>query len=155
MILNCLIGGGTAVILYDKDDGMDPPTRSLFQMTAVHVKGNVGLALKNEAGRRVNVGFASSTEPEYTYSFFSGTSMATPHVAAAAAIVWSHFPECTNHQIRYALAMTAQDRGSAGCDYDYGYGIVKAKDAYDWLLQNDCSSANFGTSVSQGGCTTL
>ena len=69
--------------------------------------------------------------------------MATPHVAAVAALVWSHFPDCTNHQIRHALMVTARDEGIAGCDWDYGYGIVQAKDAYDFLSAHSCTQGNW------------
>jgi subtilisin family serine protease len=75
---------------------------------------------------------------EYTYASFTGSSMAVPHVAAAAAILWSHFGECTNHQIRYALVMTAQIPGHGDCDDMYAYGIVKVKGGYDWLEKNPC-----------------
>jgi Subtilase family len=91
-----------------------------------------------------------------TYAYYSGTSMATPHVAAAAALVWSHYPECTNVQIRYALAYTAQDVGDQGCDDEYGYGIVKTKQALDFLDQNGCSGASWGQeTTSDGHCSTI
>ena len=86
----------------------------------------------------------------YTYETWDGTSMATPHVAGVAALVWSHFPSCTNKQIRNVLLASALDRGATGCDNEYGYGIVQAKDAYDLLLANGC---NAYTSVTDnGGC---
>lgn len=40
--------------------------------------------------------------------------MATPHVSAVAALVWSANPSWTNTQIRQALSATAQDAGAAG-----------------------------------------
>lgn len=76
------------------------------------------------------------------YKSISGTSMATPHVSGVAALVWSHFPQCSNQQIRDALNATAQDRGAAGRDTSYGFGIVKAKDAYDYLAQSDCGGGS-------------
>ena len=91
----------------------------------------------------------------YGYSYYSGTSMAVPHVAGTAAILWSHFSDCTNHQIRYAMAYTAKDVGSAGCDRDYGYGIVQAKAAYEFLSQYPCNSANWGQIPSTGECSTI
>lgn len=85
-----------------------------------------------------------STYPSNTYATLSGTSMATPHVVGAAALVWSFFPSCSNEQIRAALNETAQDKGSSGRDNFYGFGIVKASDAYDYLNTYGCEGDNSG-----------
>ena len=58
-----------------------------------------------------------STLPGDTYASWSGTSMATPHVSAAAALVWSNNSDCTAAQIRQAMAATAQDLGASGPEY--------------------------------------
>jgi len=76
----------------------------------------------------------------YSYTSWSGTQMASPHVAGVAALVWSHFPDCTNNQIRNVLVRSAQDKGTAGCDEDYGHGIVKAKAAFDLLAAEGCDA---------------
>lgn len=44
-----------------------------------------------------------STYPSNQYRSLSGTSMACPHVAGAAAVLWSHNPNLTNTQLRSAL----------------------------------------------------
>ena len=67
------------------------------------------------------------------YAFFDGTSMATPHVSAVAALVWSADLTKSNAQIRDALQKTAKDLGAAGRDTSYGYGLVQAKAALDYL----------------------
>jgi serine protease len=74
-----------------------------------------------------------STLPGNTYAAWDGTSMATPHVAGVAALVWSHYPNCTRDEIRQAINKSAEDRGSQGRDDSYGHGIVKAKDMFDML----------------------
>lgn len=84
-----------------------------------------------------------STTPNNAYDTYSGTSMATPHVSGVAALVWSHYPDCTNEQIRAALNNSAEDKGTAGRDNKYGYGIVKAKAAFD-LLKQGCDTAGGG-----------
>ena len=73
------------------------------------------------------------------YSNYDGTSMATPHVSAVAALVWSHYTSCNAAQIRAAINNTAEDLGSAGRDNYYGYGLVQAKDMYDELA-NGCGT---------------
>jgi len=67
------------------------------------------------------------------YVTMSGTSMAAPHVAAAAAVAWSSDPSKTNVEIRAALQQTALDLGAAGRDNAYGYGVVKTAGAIDFL----------------------
>jgi subtilisin family serine protease len=67
------------------------------------------------------------------YEAWAGTSMATPHVSAVAALIWSWNPSLTNVQIREAMAATALDLGDPGRDIYYGYGLVQAKDALKYL----------------------
>lgn len=78
--------------------------------------------------------------------------MATPHVAGVAALVWNHFPQCSANQIRNVLLKTAEDRGEAGCDVEYGYGIVKAKAAYDLLMEGGCEAGGLPNAEIKGGC---
>jgi subtilisin family serine protease len=76
------------------------------------------------------------TEPGNGYEAYDGTSMATPHVSAVAALVWSYNTSWTNTRVRKALEMSAEDRGAAGRDNYYGYGIVRAKAALDYAIAN-------------------
>ena len=68
------------------------------------------------------------------YCSYSGTSMASPHVAGVVALVWSHFPNVNNTKINDVLEKTAKDLGAAGRDDFYGHGLVQAKAAYDELV---------------------
>jgi len=65
----------------------------------------------------------------FGFVFLQGTSMATPHVAAIAALVKSAHPGYTNVKIREALERTTKDLGTAGWDVDFGHGLVDAYDA--------------------------
>jgi serine protease len=85
-----------------------------------------------------------STIPGNKYALYSGTSMATPHVSAVAALVWSYHTSCTASQIRAALTATAEDRGAAGRDIYYGYGIAKALDAKNYLDTYGCAGNTGG-----------
>ena len=74
------------------------------------------------------------------YSYFNGTSMATPHVAGVAALVWSYFPTCTGSQIRTSLGKSAQDLGTVGRDTKFGFGLVQARAAYDRIRTYGCGA---------------
>jgi len=83
------------------------------------------------------------------YESYDGTSMATPHVSGVAALVWSHYPTKTNAQLRDALQKSAKDKGTAGKDNSYGYGIVQAKAAYDYLGGSAPPPANITLTVTK------
>lgn len=53
----------------------------------------------------------------------NGTSMAAPHITAAAAMLKYGYPDKTPEEIQQALKDTAIDLGESGRDDDYGYGF--------------------------------
>jgi serine protease len=61
-----------------------------------------------------------------TYAYLSGTSMATPHVAGAAALLASLPQFDTPDRLRLALESTALDLGPICRDVYYGAGVVQA-----------------------------
>jgi subtilisin family serine protease len=60
------------------------------------------------------------------YCRVSGTSMATPHVAGLAALLWVNNPSLTNEEIRQIIRLGADDLGAVGKDRDFGYGRINA-----------------------------
>lgn len=64
----------------------------------------------------------SSYGPRSSGQSFNGTSAACPHVAGAAALVWSANPSWTVSQVRTFLESSAIDKGPSGRDNTYGYG---------------------------------
>jgi thermitase len=78
------------------------------------------------------------------YDYLSGTSMACPHVAGVAALIWSRFPNASRDWVRARLRYTANDLGSPGFDIYYGYGRINAYNATVQTLPNhDLLIANF------------
>ncbi|MGE3172584.1 MAG: S8 family serine peptidase [Planctomycetota bacterium] len=65
----------------------------------------------------------------FAYYFFQGTSMATPHVAAVAALVRSVRPGYSAAQVRSAIESSCRDLGRSGYDTTYGNGLVDAATA--------------------------
>lgn len=61
---------------------------------------------------------------DFSYWFFQGTSMASPHVAGAAALIASQDPSMTPDDIELRLESTAEDKGAAGWDQYYGSGLL-------------------------------
>jgi serine protease len=99
------------------------PAISISQEDGIAAKAYLGTtaAVENQAG------FGNG------YESYDGTSMATPHVAGVAALVWGIETSKTNAQVRDALQKSAQDLGSAGKDNSYGFGLVQAAAAVAYL----------------------
>jgi subtilisin family serine protease len=137
-VANVQAGGGSAAVVYNST--ASDPTCGVFAGTlgtsptttiaAISLSCADGAAAVAAAG----AGFSGSVTsvfsvPDSGYEAWDGTSMATPHVSAVAALIWSCHPTKSNQQIRNALTSTALDKGAPGRDNSYGFGIVRAKDA--------------------------
>ena len=161
MLSNCARSRARGAIVFGGTNCFESQeiVRDSDLLSVVWVKPSAGQELlQRHTMETVTIGDVDQDGIEYTYKEMSGTSMAVPHVAASAALVWSHFGEsCSNHQIRYALTHSAYHPNLAAdhgaCDEEFGHGIVKAKDAYDFLVEHDCSTWTVPEASRQGGCT--
>ncbi|MGD6775715.1 S8 family peptidase [Sutcliffiella horikoshii] len=68
----------------------------------------------------------NSTLPGNQYGELNGTSMASPHVAGAAALLLAQNPNLTNVEVRERLRSTATNLGSS---FNYGYGVINLEAA--------------------------
>ena len=75
-----------------------------------------------------------------SFELLAGTSMASPHAAGTAALVWAASPNSTANNVITALEQTAKDLGDPGKDNTFGYGLVNAYDAAKML-----NAAAFGS----------
>jgi serine protease len=66
------------------------------------------------------------------YSFMEGTSMAAAHISGVAALLIANGNATSPAEVREALESTAEDKGTAGWDIRYGWGIVDAFAALQW-----------------------
>ena len=75
-----------------------------------------------------------TAHPGAGYTFETGTSFAAPHVAGALALLGASMTGASVSQLLQALKESAVDLGAPGPDNAYGYGLLNAMAAYDWLL---------------------
>ncbi|MET8979455.1 S8 family serine peptidase [Streptomyces sp. NPDC004539] len=78
------------------------------------------------------------------YVKMSGTSMATPHVAGAAAILAQKHPDWTGARLKAALMDSAVPLKDASTPYDAGAGRVDVADALAQTVVTDTASLGFG-----------
>jgi serine protease len=134
-VTNVQSSGGVACVIYNNVSGGffgtlgDTGSSSIPAISLSLEDGQAALAQAETASTVVS----KVEQPASGYDSYNGTSMATPHVSAVAALVWSYNTSWTNQQVRDALNATAKDKGAAGRDTSYGYGIVQAKAALDYL----------------------
>lgn len=81
-----------------------------------------------------------STHGINDYIYRSGTSMAAPHVAGTAGLLYAYYPALSQGQVRRLLADTSVDLGVTGRDDYYGYGLIQADAALNRLVQYGAAS---------------
>jgi thermitase len=101
---------GCLVVVAAGNGGSSSPQYPAFYTNSIAVAAtdaNDQLASFSQFGSWVDIAAPGvnilATYPNNQYRSLSGTSMACPHVAGAAAVLWSHNPSLTNAQLRSAL----------------------------------------------------
>jgi subtilisin family serine protease len=138
-VVNCQTSGGIGAVIYNNTSGELAGTmgETVTTIPSVGITQADGTALLGQLGTSTYV----AIEPDPAkYASFNGTSMATPHTSAVAALVWSYFPSCTASQIRASLINSALDIGDTGRDDKTGAGLVQAKTAIDRINTMGCGN---------------
>lgn len=134
-VKNCQDSGGIGAVIYNNSAGSFGGTTGTTVTTIPSVTASdaEGAAMRDQLGQTATLSVTASD-----YAFFDGTSMATPHVSAVAALVWALKPGCTAAQLRTSLNLSAEDLGTPGRDTRYGYGLVRARTAVDRITSAGC-----------------
>lgn len=74
---------------------------------------------------------APTSVSESGYVLADGTSGATALVSGVAALIRSAFPDISANDVINRLIRTAEDRGPAGRDEEYGFGVIDARAALE------------------------
>jgi subtilisin family serine protease len=93
-----------------------------------------------------------STIPGNKYATYNGTSMASPHVAGVAALVWGAKPTSTNIEIRGVLSATAENLELP--EEHQGKGLVRADSAVLAVTGDQPATHTITATAGTGGSIT-
>ena len=118
--------------------------------------GNNLISISNKAGAAANVYMVAPGEGIYApgnrcndcFTRWTGTSIATPHVAGAAALILSQNPGLSSQEVTEILFNSATDLGAPGVDSEYGHGLLNVGAALS--AQGDLDSSSGGSSAALG-----
>ena len=136
-VSNCQASGGVGAVVYNNAPGGFGGTlgTTVTSIPSVTASDTEGAAMKLQLGQTATLAVTATN-----YAYFDGTSMATPHVSAVAALVWSRNLNCTAAQLRNSLNKSALDLGTPGRDTQFGFGLVQAKAADDRIKALGCGN---------------
>ena len=136
-VTRCEANGGVGAIIYNNVSGNLSATLGGAAVTipSATVSLEDGTVMLGQLGQTAALALTPSN-----YAYFDGTSMATPHVSAVAALVWSRHPGCSAAEIRSSLTKSALPLGSGVPNNDFGYGLVQAKTADDRITSMGCGN---------------
>jgi subtilisin family serine protease len=140
-VLNCQTSGGVGAVIFNNDAAHPGEPVSATLGGTVTTIPSATASLDDGTAMLAQVGQTAALDIKVSnYEVFQGTSMATPHDSAVAALVWSYFPHCTAAQIAGTLTKSALDLGATGRDNETGFGLVQAKAAYDRIAEHGCAN---------------
>jgi subtilisin family serine protease len=128
-VANAMAQGAAGVVIFNNAPGLFAGTLQ----TALSPSGKKWIpviAVSDTTGATLEARFLGKLVTLFSvvsdYGTLSGTSMATPHVVAAAALVWAAHPDLDADGVEQRLIDTAEDLGDAGFDVRHGFGRIDA-----------------------------
>ena len=123
--------GAVAVAIFNHDES-DNPWTLLSDDKAPTEQWPIVLRLRKQDGEDLvakGPGRITLSHVADDYAELSGTSMATPHVTGAIALLWMLAPDASAETILAALRTTAGDLGTPGPDPQFGAGAINIFEA--------------------------
>lgn len=123
-VTNAMNQGAAAAIIYNNAAGDFTGTLGAAGnwIPAISVSDTTGATLEGAIGSSTTV-----INKVSDWDHYDGTSMATPHAAGVAALIWSTNPALTPNDVETKLESGCDDLGKAGFDTTYGHGRVNVK----------------------------
>jgi len=135
---NAKTAGASAIIIYNNDPEADTNWNMDFKTCkdgiCTYDPGwenyefilTIGVSLADGEKLKAMSTPVTATFRSEKYAELSGTSMATPHVTAIAALLLSLDPTLSPSDVRWAIEHTAHDINGAGWDMQTGWGVADA-----------------------------
>ena len=157
--VNYAVAQGAVVVAAAGNDGTNSPNYPAAYAAAIAVaatdSSNARASFSNYgsyvdlAAPGVNI---LSTDLASGYASKSGTSMAAPHVAGAAALLMGYSSAFTTPaQVRAALETAALDLGSSGRDNYYGHGLLQLRSAMQFNAASALPTVTAAATVAAPG----
>ena len=112
----------------DNDTAVSSPARYPWAVAVAGIDQKGNHAPTSVVGTEVEIAAPSvkivSTNKGNIWRNGTGTSDATAIASGVAALVWSKYPDLSAQEVLHRIEATATDKGAAGRDPQYGFGVI-------------------------------
>ncbi len=130
--------GGVLTMSAGNDGYASPANDNPYVLTISATDSSDALASWSNRGNNIDLAapgvYIYTTTRGGGYGAWNGTSFSAPAVAGVAGLVLSANPNLNGYQVQDVLKQSAVDRGTAGWDNQFGWGLVNASNAVQKAL---------------------